>query len=51
MRVLRLAFLSSRVTRAILDGGQRGAINILGLVAIGAIDAKWKKQESMFLPR
>ena len=48
-RVLRLAFLSPKVTRAILTGVQPASIDTAALLATRAVPATWRDQERALL--
>lgn len=48
-RVLRLAFLSPKVTDAILRGEQPAQLNSAGLLVTGAVAPGWGEQERMLL--
>jgi site-specific DNA recombinase len=49
-RVVRLAFLSPRVTEAAVAGKLRGGVDAARLLAPGAISAAWGEQERELLP-
>ena len=49
-RVLRLAFLSPRVTEAMLKGTLRASIDVGALTLAGPLPACWRDQAAMLLP-
>ena len=49
-RVLRLAFLSPKVTEAILEGKQQAGISAVTLLQTRAIHSLWREQQRALLP-